>query len=138
MFEVVPPELQRWAEQRGIPRPPVGASPSGLRAADSSAGPRVVLTSPAKAAIYQISPDLPLALQKVEVATAASGLGNQGRVELRVDGAVLASFDAPPYDSTWQLVPGPHHFQATAVDSTGNVAASDEADITVEQAGVRP
>ena len=88
--------------------------------------------------MYQVSPDLPLALQKVEVAAAASGLGNHGRLELRVDGRVLASFDTPPYDSAWQLAPGSHHFQAVAVDSAGNVAASDEADITVEQTGVRP
>ena len=138
VFEVVPPELQQWSEQRGITQPPAGASPSGLGIADSPAGPRVVLTSPAKAAMYQVSPDLPSALQKVEVAAAASGLGNHGRVELRVDGRVLASFDTPPYDSTWQLAPGSHHFQAVAVDSAGNVAALDEADITVEQTGVRP
>ncbi|MCL4368488.1 MAG: penicillin-binding transpeptidase domain-containing protein, partial [Actinobacteria bacterium] len=138
VFEVVPPELQQWAEKRGIPQPPAGASPSAGQAAASVAGPRVLLTSPARKALFQISSELPLSLQKIEVTAAASGLGNPGRVEFRVDGALLASFDAPPYQGTWQLAVGQHRFEAVAVDLDGKVLASDEADITVEQTDAHP
>ncbi len=92
------------------------------------------MTSPSHGAVLQISRDLPRALQRVEVAAASSGVGEEARVELRVDGSRLAVFDAPPYRTTWQVSPGQHRFEAVALAPDGSVLAAAEAQITVEDA----
>ena len=86
----------------------------------------------------QISPDLPRALQKIDVAAAGSGLGGSVRVELQVDGARLGAFDAPPYRANWQIAPGRHLFRVVALDPSGKIVAQDEGSIVVEGAGGGP
>jgi penicillin-binding protein 1C len=138
VFEVVPPELQQWARDRGIPRPPVGLSPSDEQTVRLPPGPLLVLTSPANGTVFQISQDLPLTLQKIEVSAAVAGVAAAARVELRADGTTLASFDGPPYGTVWQLIPGSHRFEAVAMDPDGKTLASDVADVTVEQPNPHP
>lgn len=131
VFLVVPPELQPWARERGVPEPPTEAcglhGPPFPVAGDR---PRLVFTSPSPGATLQISPDLPPTLQRIMVAAAGSAV--RGRVELQVDGVPLAAFDAPPYRATWQLLPGRHLFRAVALDGAGTTVASDEVAIMVE------
>jgi penicillin-binding protein 1C len=137
VFEVFPPELQQWARERGIPEPPVWAVVDG-QVASSSAVPRIVLTSPGKGSVFQVSSDLPLDLQKVGVTAGAFALANGVRVEFQLDGMRLASFDVPPYQVAWQLSPGRHLFRVAAVDTNGQVISSDDAEITVLESVTRP
>ena len=135
VFQFVPPELQEWARKVGIPEPPTELSPvQGQKRPPEGVHPRLILTSPSPGTVLQISPDLPSALQKIEVVAAGSGLAGPVRVELQVDGARLASFDAPPYRATWQLSPGRHLFRALTLDPAGKPVAQDEAAILVEEA----
>jgi len=148
VFLVVPPELEAWALERGVPEPPTemcglhgGAAEEDVMGAPegySVGAPRVVLTSPSTGAVLQISPELPMELQRVEVAAAASGLGSGVRVELRVDGTRLAMFDGPPYRATWELVAGRHRFEAVVVAADGRELAAAEAEVVVERAATRP
>ncbi len=133
VFEFVPPELQAWARKVGIPEPPTELSAvQGQQPTSGGLRPRLMLTSPSPGTVLQISPDLPLALQKIEVTAAGSGFGGSVRVEFQVDGVRVAAFDAAPYSATWQLKAGHHLFRAVAVDSSGRVLAQDEVAITVE------
>ncbi len=139
VFQFVPPELQEWAQERGIPEPPTQQCSLHGPAAPLSGGvPRLRLTSPAQGVVLQISADLPRALQKIEVAAAGSGFAGPVRVELRVDGTGLAVFDAPPYRAGWQLLPGRHLFRAVALDPAGATLAEDEAAISVEEPAEGP
>ena len=139
VYEFVPPELQAWARSVGIPDPPTGASPvQGQTSPPGGVQPRLVLTSPSTGTVLQISPDLPRALQKIEVAAAGSGLRSEVRVVLEMDGVSLAVFESPPYRATWQLQPGRHQLRAVALDPSGKVLAQDEGSIVVEGAGGGP
>jgi penicillin-binding protein 1C len=139
VYEFVPPELQAWARGVGIPEPPAGASPVQSQASSPrDTQPRLILTSPSPGMTLQISPDLPRALQKIDVAAAGSGLGGSVRVELQVDGARLGAFDAPPYRANWQIAPGRHLFRVVALDPSGKIVAQDEGSIVVEGAGGGP
>ncbi len=133
VFQFVPPELQAWARERGIPEPPSEiCTVHGPVPASSEVRGRLRLSSPSQGVVLQISPDLPLSLQRIELSAAGSGLGSGVRVELLVDGARLATFDAPPYRTSWQLLSGRHLFRAVALDSAGNTLAWDEVAIDVE------
>ena len=144
VFLVLPPELQEWGRARGVPEVPAGREGEGpARAASapapggptSSTGPRLLISSPSKGAVLQISPDLPLSLQRLEITGAGAGLPPGARVQFLVDGEALASFEAPPYRATWQLRPGRHVFVAQALAGNGPTLAQDEASVTVEGAG---
>ena len=132
VFLVVPPELQAWARERGMPEPPTRTCTAHGPVSPLPGRPRLLLTSPAQGAVLQISPDLPRSLQRVEVAAAGSGLGEQARVRLLVDGVPMESFDSPPYRATWELVPGRHLFRAVAVGPADEPLAWDEVAVTVE------
>lgn len=139
VFEVVPPELEAWAREQGMPQPPAVLSVRDGRATQSGAERlRIALTSPARDAVFQISPDLPARLQKVNVAASASGLDGRSRIEIRVDGVLLASLEAPPFQVSWQLAAGRHRFRVAVLDAAGAVLASDEAEIAVEQSAPGP
>lgn len=133
VFLVVPPELQAWARERGIPEPPTRTCTAHGPVSPVPDRPRLLLTSPAQGAVLQISPDLPRGLQRVEVAAAGSGLGEQARVQLLVDGVLAGSFDSPPYRATWELLPGRHLFRAVALGPAGDLLAWDEVAVTVEE-----
>ncbi|MHB1161083.1 MAG: penicillin-binding protein 1C [Chloroflexota bacterium] len=133
VFQFVPPELQMWARERGVPEPTAEpCTTHGPADPDSGRRPRLLLTSPSQGGVLQITPDLPRELQRVEVAAAGSGLGSRVRVDLLVDGVPLATFEEPPYRATWQLSPGRHLFRAVALDPDGETLAWDELSITVE------
>jgi hypothetical protein len=147
-FNFVPPELAEWAEQRGIQHPPTRvcdvhgpstADPSAPGASDVRTDgravdlPRLLLTGPSRGAVLQISPELPLDLQRLELTATLSGVtGPAPRVELWVDGARAALLDGPPYRATWQLAAGTHAVRAVALDQSGRAIASDEVEIRVE------
>lgn len=133
VFQFVPPELQMWARERGIPEPPADGCPvHGPVAPESGGRPRLQFSSPSHGAVLQISPDLPLGLQRVEVAAAGAGLGSGVRVDLLVDGQPLARFDEPPFRTTWPLSPGRHLFRAEVLSPGGETLAWDEVSIVVE------
>ncbi len=135
MYLVVPPELQQWARARGIAEPPLAAETSGQADSNARNVPRLVLTSPSRGSVLQLASEVPLDLQRLEVAAALSGATGVSRVLLSVDGVQMATLGAPPYRTTWQLAAGRHLFRAEVVDPEGRSIASDEVAVTVRADG---
>ena len=120
-FLVLPPEAQDWARSKGLPLPPTAGSP------DSTSGLR--LTGPDDATVYSISPRLPLANQQI-IFSASSGRPLQS-VSFVLDGEIVATLAAPPYQSYWALTPGRHTLIATGVTGVGATVQSAPVTFTV-------
>nr|MBI2904514.1 transglycosylase domain-containing protein [Chloroflexota bacterium] len=120
-FLVLPPEAQDWARSKGLPLPPTAGSP------DSTSGLR--LTGPDDATVYSISPRLPLANQQI-IFSASSGRPLQS-VSFVLDGEIVATLGAPPYQSYWALTPGRHTLIATGVTGAGATVQSAPVTFTV-------
>lgn len=89
----------------------------GLLATDNTP-PTVQLTAPADGATVSGS---------VTVSATASDDQGVARVEILVDGAVVGTDTAAPYDVAWSstsVADGPHTITARAVDGVGNAATS--------------
>ncbi len=115
VYTVLPPEARAWAEAHGLPQPAPGQAETGGAAA-------LILTAPAPGATYRLDPAVERAAQRIAVrAEAGAALA---RVVLRVDGALLAEFAAPPYQAYWALQPGAHTFTAEGVDAAGHLVTS--------------
>lgn len=110
VFLVLPPAAQEWARENGIAQPPTGI---GVPGAESV----LQLTSPDPQTVYQISPRLPLASQQILFSAQLAALASS--VTFRLDGQVLATFTAGPYEWWWPLAPGPHTLVAEATLTTG-------------------
>lgn len=153
VYRLFPPDAQDWATKRGFTQPPEmdclgevgaqhvvdpalssGTAPLLSKAQLSAPGPALVIVSPAPNSIFQLSPQLPMGLQQVEVSarlTAPSisplsmgGRGGLRSVTLLIDGQPIGSFTAAPYRALWQLAAGEHQAQAVGVDTSGNQIAS--------------
>ncbi|MFN8482774.1 MAG: transglycosylase domain-containing protein [Anaerolineae bacterium] len=151
VFRRVPPEAQDWAiaedvavpptrscaEAEAAPGPP--ALPAHPTMWNKNASPDVEISSallslvtPAANAEYAVTGELPAASQRIEIrARLASPATGREHVTLLVDGAPLATLDAPPYRALWQIGPGEHVAQAVAVDDTGRPIASAQSHFTV-------
>jgi hypothetical protein len=115
VYIVLPQEAQEWARQQGWPEPPA-APASGAQ--DSRL--QLVMTRPDPGSIYQLSPNLPLWAQQIEVSARPAGDALIAELTLYVDERPLQSFRVPPYRAFWALEPGEHSFVARgqAVDGS--------------------
>ncbi len=120
LYTILPPEAQAWAREHDLPQLEIQP--------DTDAIP-LQITAPDHGAVYQIDPGVARAAQKIVIAAEAGR--PFARVHLHINGEPLASFDAPPYSTLWQLAPGEHTFTAVGVDATGQRVASEAARITV-------
>ncbi|MBI3761490.1 MAG: transglycosylase domain-containing protein, partial [Chloroflexi bacterium] len=119
IFLVLPPEAESWARQAGIPRPPrqrAGAQASG------EAG-EIVVTSPDPKTVYHITPLLPEASQQIRL-SAMSGVALV-RLTFVLDGQPLATLDASPFETWWQLAAGDHTLQVVGEDAAGKKYRSE-------------
>lgn len=124
-----PSELEAWAREQGWPL----LSPPTAAAAEDSAAPLwgLVMAQPDDGAIYRLSPTVPLDYQSIRIAARAAGGVVPAEVTLYVDGAALATFTAPPYESLWRLTAGEHTFTAAGTDSEGRPLRSAPVSIRV-------
>ena len=136
VFVFPPPEVIPWAREAGLPLAPAasiladgGAAPAldGL----NSESPRLVLISPEPESIAEMSGEIPLEHQGLEVEAVAWGAWQPAAVELYDNGQRLASVRQSPYRATWSLAEGTHVFQAIAYDQQGNRVTSQSVKVTI-------
>lgn len=152
VYRIFPPDAQDWARKQGFAQPPEmdcmmqvpsstfqvssknatsDGQPSTFNPQPATSNLQLVLTSPAPNSIFQLSPQIPMSLQQVEVSARLGSppLGKGGieggragvrSVTLFVDGKPVGQFASPPYRALWQLVVGDHQAQAVGVDASGN------------------
>jgi membrane peptidoglycan carboxypeptidase len=138
VFRLLPPEAELWAADAGVPVPPRKICPSPATESVNSAhteattgsfaSPRIV--SPARGAIFAISPGVPVARQRLEIA--AQGGDSVVHLTIFVDDLALASFSGPPYRAFWALTPGQHTIRVQAQDQQGRMIQSEPSVFSVE------
>jgi len=131
----LPPEASEWVRDQECTSDAVfvitlSAGPEGSTRTE---GPGITITHPAPNAAYRLSPNVPLASQRIEVSAQPSAIDDLVQVKLYADGQLLAAPREPPYAVLWQLVPGEHSFHAEATNSAGQVWSSAVVRVTVVQ-----
>jgi hypothetical protein len=149
LYTLYPAEAGDWVRRQGIPQPPQAYSPlcpaesAGLEARKAESvdqpsnhptiQPRnhptiqpsnhpsfpLLLTSPDQGSRYQLTPEIPQAVQQINVAVRPASDVALQRVTLLVDGQPLATLTQPPYQVLWPMSVGTHIFTAVGVDVTG-------------------
>jgi hypothetical protein len=89
-----------------------------------------MLVSPARGAVFSISPGVPRDRQRIAIAAQAGA--DVTKLTIYVDGEPLATFAAPPYRAFWTLAPGPHHALVEAQGQDGKLWKSAEVEFIVQ------
>jgi penicillin-binding protein 1C len=125
VYLVLPPELQSWAREQGIPAPPPAAADLA-QVATGGAGEGVAplaITSPDNGVVYRLSPAVPADAQQIRL-TAVARVA-LARVTFIIDGRPVGTVSASPggrsYELRWPLQGGQHQLVAT-----GETAAGEE------------
>jgi 1A family penicillin-binding protein len=143
IYHVLPPDALDWGRKQGIPQPPemnclgqVASSNLKIAGEDNgepdAAAPRLVVTSPAPNSVFALTPQIPLDLQRIEIAARSGGTDVPGQVSLLMDGQTIATFFSPPYRALWSLAVGDHTLQAVSVDAQGQRVESAPLQFQVE------
>jgi len=119
VYLALPPELQQWAREQGIPAPPPAAAVTS--GAGETAAP-LVITSPDNGVVYRISPAVPAEQQQIRLAAVAH-IPLEG-VTFLLDDQVVAVVDYP-YETFWALRPGQHQLVAVGRTAEGREAPSE-------------
>jgi len=160
VFRVLPSDAQEWGVKAGIAQMPRGycnqvafisghvptlspdASPQQGAERTAHAAPRtplgegaLIITSPAPNTTFELSPQLPLEMQRVELSARPGSVGLLREVTLLVDDQPIATFTRPPYRVLWGLLPGEHLATAVGVDETGQRVVSDGVKFLVQGSG---
>jgi penicillin-binding protein 1C len=122
----LPVEAQAWAREQGLP---LLTDYSQIAANVSQQENPLVLLSPRANTTYRIDPSFDASSQQLQI-EAAAGEGIS-QVTLWLDGNLLISLSAPPYQTWWSLSAGEHHFWAQAVNADGQIVKSDVITVTV-------
>ncbi len=85
----------------------------------------ISIVGPAPNSIYQISPQIPLAFQQIEVSARLNAKIALREVRLVIDGQTIATFSRSPYRALWQLTVGEHEVKAIGVDEAGKTMESE-------------
>jgi penicillin-binding protein 1C len=109
----LPPEALDWAHEHGYVLFSELSRPDPSNEEQSVVNPDPIslqITSPAAQAVFYLSKQYPIDIQKISVRAAAGGMFDQ--VVLYVDGQEIARFGQPPYETWWQLEAGSHEIWA--------------------------
>jgi hypothetical protein len=142
---MLPAEAREWARDNGITQltmindqltmtntAPLPGSTSG-QSAISNQQSAIRVTRPDNGTIYRLTPQTPVATQRIPVqAIVADGLKLR-TLTLLVDGQAIGEFSASPARAFWQLQPGAHTITARLVDEQGQTHNSAPVVITVLQ-----
>lgn len=119
----LPLDAQAWAREQGLPLM------SDYSEESTNLENDLVMISPSPGSMYRIYSRLDPSAQQLSI-EAISGQGFSD-VTLWVDGNILSSFSAPPYQAWWRLSAGEHRFWAEGTDKNGEHIKTDEISITV-------
>jgi len=122
----LPVQAQPWARGLGLT---LLADLS--RADDSSQATtnQLALISPRPNTTWRITSDINQTAQQLAVEAVAG----QGFVKINiwVDGTLLATFSGPPYQAWWPLTVGQHSFRVEGITSTGETVSGPSVEISV-------
>lgn len=116
-FVVLPQEARDWAAGNGIKQPPVGAF---VQSPDAALSLR--LLEPDPYTVFELSPILPRAAQRLRL-TVGAPPGTE-TVTYWLNGEILGTVSGEPWDWWWVLELGDHELVATAALSDGTSAES--------------
>jgi len=125
VFIMWPPPAWKWAQENGLPLPPV----EGQETAGGAGILRWV--SPPAGAIYRRIPSFPSEAQRLLVEVHWIGRGVPQVVRVQIDGQPWMEWTEPPYRAWWPLAPGSHTFQAIARLGEGQTAEAPPLHIEV-------
>jgi penicillin-binding protein 1C len=122
----LPVEAQTWAHEQGLPLLTDFAQAEN---AISQQPDQLILLSPHPNTTYRIDPNFEAASQQLQIEAAAGGEISQ--ITIWIDGSLLTTLSAPPYQAWWTLSAGEHQFWAQGVNANGEIVKSDMVTITV-------
>lgn len=137
-FLVLPPETSAWARTEGLNVLDAQAAREIERAQadDAKSVATIRLISPPPGAIYQVSPSLPIANQRIRFEAAAPA--DADHIRLFLNREEIGSFDAPPYSLFWTLKPGDYELIAEASMIDGSIERSAPVRFRVLDIGQSP
>ncbi|HXF69776.1 MAG TPA: penicillin-binding protein 1C [Thermoflexus sp.] len=115
VFVMWPPFAWKWAQENGLPMPPLEA----YGGTQGTAALRWV--SPSMGVIYRRVLHLAPEAQQLLVELRWTGPGLPRRVWVEIDGAPWVEWTHPPYRAWWMLTPGSHRFTAFAQLADGQI-----------------
>lgn len=137
VFRMYPPDALDWAKKKGLTLAPEmdcmgrGTGDGGRGIGDESNQSSVIshqsleIVSPANNSIFEMSPQIPAELQKIEVSARLNQAVRLSRVTLLIDGNALGNFSSVPYRALWKLSAGTHTAQAIGMATDGTRVESD-------------
>ncbi|TAH48652.1 MAG: PBP1A family penicillin-binding protein [Chloroflexota bacterium] len=137
VFRVYPPDALDWAKKKSLTLAPEmdcmgrGTGDGGRGIGDESNQPSVIshqsleIVSPANNSIFEMSPQIPAELQKIEVSARLNQAVRLSRVTLLIDGNAIGNFSSVPYRALWKLSAGTHTAQAIGTMADGTRVESD-------------
>lgn len=118
VYQVLPQEARDWGLRNGIVQPPLGAV---VRLTEDDSVLR--LLEPDPYTVFQLSPILPFDSQRLRLIVGAPPATRE--VTYEMDGQMLGTVDAAPFDMWWALQPGDHALVAHAVLADGTRQTSE-------------
>jgi membrane carboxypeptidase/penicillin-binding protein PbpC len=118
VYAVLPQEARDWGVRNGIPLPPSGAA---VRLTERDAGLRLLAPDPYT--IFQISPIIPAASQRLRFTVGAPP--ETRSITYTLDGETVGTVDASPWSLWWTLQQGDHELVAQALMADGTTLTTD-------------
>jgi penicillin-binding protein 1C len=122
----LPIEAQPWAHEQGLT---LITDYAQLANSVSGLADPLVLLSPHPGTTYHIDSNFAPSAQQLQIEAAAGEEISQ--VTLWIDGNLIATLSAPPYQAWWSLASGEHQFWAEGVDANGERVKSEIVTLTV-------
>ncbi len=117
-FVVLPQEARDWAARNGLRQPPIGAV---VQLPDAEAPLR--LLEPDPYTLFELSPILPIAAQRLKLQVGAPP--DAASVTYRLNGDVVGTSEAAPWHVWWSLELGQHELVAEARLADGSRVTSE-------------
>ena len=124
VYLVLPAAARRWALQKGIPQPP-----SANRIPAPADDDALRISSPDPYTVYQLSQQIPTAVQRLRLAALAPD--DTRSMRFLLNGAVVGGADQAPWQAWWTLAAGQFTLVAQAALADGSNLESQPVQFTV-------
>lgn len=111
VYQVLPQEAQDWAQKHGIEQPSAGIFPVNPQDGDQRESLRLLLPDPYT--VYQLTPLTPLESQRIRFVAAVPP--ETRSITFWLDGQKVASVSNDPWSIWWELIPGQHTLNVSAL-----------------------